>query len=275
VAIQLDCFVIPQDGIPRNDRMKIRPRLSIGVLFALLAAGLITLAFQRHSQSRLRGEITVLRTESREANRLRRDNQRLTGTLAPPDELENLRSEQSELARLRSEATALRDYLQLAPRRETPPPPAAKPLAPGMIPVDNLTNAGAATPAAAARSFFWAVAQADPDAMAKQLAFGDAARSKADALFASLDAAARERIGTPEKLLAMFFTTLYGRVTGLQTVDLDKLSPDAPVWNVKVQTASGKLSAVDFPLRHLSDGWREEVPVGMVDYCSYYLRGKM
>jgi hypothetical protein len=74
--------------------------------------------------------------------------------------------------------------------------------------------------------------------------------------------------------MAMFFTTLYGRVSGLKMVDLDRLAPDAPVWNVKVQTASGKLSEVGFPLRRAGDGWREEVPVGMVDYCSYYLRGK-
>ena len=143
-----------------------------------------------------------------------------------------------------------------------------------MISVESLLNAGAATPAAAAQTFFWAVTQVDPDAMAKQLVFGDDSRPKADALFASLDATTRERIGTPEKLLSMFFTALYGRVTGLQMVDLDRLAPDAQGWNVKVQTASGKLSEVGFPLRRLGDGWREEVPVGMVDYCSYYLRGK-
>ena len=38
-------------------------KLSIGVFFALLAAGLITLAVQRQSQSRLRTEITALRRE--------------------------------------------------------------------------------------------------------------------------------------------------------------------------------------------------------------------
>jgi hypothetical protein len=254
--------------------MKIRPRISIGVFFALLAAGLITLAVQRQSQSRLRGEIAGLRRESGEINRLRRDNQLLTGTQVPPDELKSLRAEEKELARLRGQAVALKDFLQLASRLETPPPPAAKPLAPGMISVESLINAGAATPAAAAQSFLWAVAQVDPDAMAKQLVFGDAARTKAEALFASLDAATRERIGTPEKLLSMFFTALYGRVTGLQMADLDRLAPDAPGWNVKVQTASGKLSEVGFPLRRAGDGWREEVPVGMVDYCSYYLRGK-
>ena len=249
-------------------------RLSIGVLFALLAAGLITLAVQHQSQSRLRTEITALRREGGEIARLRRDNLRLAELQVLPDELRNLRDKESEVARLRSQAAVLKDYLQLAPRPEPPPPPSAKPLASGMIPVDDLLNAGAATPAAAARTFFWAVAQVDPDAMAKQLVFGDAARTKADALFASLDATTRERIGTPEKLLSMFFTALYGRVTGLQTVDLDRLAPDAPVWNVKVQTASGKLSDVGFPLRRAGDGWREEVPVGMVDYCSYYLRGK-
>jgi hypothetical protein len=254
-------------------------RLFLGTLLALLAAGLITLVVQRQSQSELRNEITALRRDGGEINRLRRENQRLTGRRVPPEELESLRSEQRELARLRSQAAELKDYLQLASRDQAPsrekPAPTLKPLASGMIPVESLTDAGGATPAAAVQTFFWAVAQADPDAVAKQLVFGDAARTKADALFASLDAATRERIGTPEKLLAMFFTTLYGRVTGLQTVDLDKLSPDAPVWNVKVQTASGKLSDVGFPLRRLSDGWREEVPVGMVDYCSYYLRGKM
>jgi hypothetical protein len=241
-------------------------KLSIGVFFALLAAGLITLAVQRQSQSRLRTEITALRREGGEVSRLRRENQRLSGTLVPPDELKSLRAEETELARLRGQAAALKDYFQLASADQAPPSPAAKPLTPGMISVESLLNAGAATPAAAAQTFFWAVTQVDPDAMAKQLVFGDDSRPKADALFASLDATTRERIGTPEKLLSMFFTALYGRV--------DRLAPDAQGWNVKVQTASGKLSEVGFPLRRLGDGWREEVPVGMVDYCSYYLRGK-
>ena len=249
-------------------------KLSIGVFFALLAAGLVTLAVQRQSQSRLRTEITALRREGGEVSRLRRENQRLSGTLVPPDELKSLRAEETELARLRGQAAALKDYFQLASADQAPPSPAAKPLTPGMISVESLLNAGAATPAAAAQTFFWAVTQVDPDAMAKQLVFGDDSRPKADALFASLDATTRERIGTPEKLLSMFFTALYGRVTGLQMVDLDRLAPDAQGWNVKVQTASGKLSEVGFPLRRLGDGWREEVPVGMVDYCSYYLRGK-
>jgi hypothetical protein len=255
--------------------MKTRTRLFIGALFALLAAGLITLAVQRQSQSKLRSEVAALRREGREINRLRHDSQRLAGTLVSPEELRNLRDEETELARLRSEAATLKDYLQMASADQAPPPPTAKPLNPGMLPVESLTNAGAATPAAAAQTFFWAVAQVDPDAMAKQLVFGDAARTKADALLASLYATTRERIGTPEKLMAMFFTALLGRVTGLQTGDLEKLGPAAPVWIVKVQTASGKLSDVGFPLRHLGDSWREEVPEGMVSYCSYYLRGKM
>ena len=251
----------------------------IGVLLPLLAAGLITLAVQRQSESRLRNEIAALHREGEEVSRLRRDNQRLTGSLVPTDELESLQTAERELARLRREAATLKDYLQLAardrpPNREKPAAP-PRPLPPGMIPMDDLTNAGTATPAAAARTFFWAIAQVDPDALASQLVFGEAARAKADALFASLDAATRERIGTPEKLLAVFFTSLYGRVTGLQLADQGNQAPDAPGWNVKVQTASGKLSEVTFPVRRLGDSWREEVPEGMVNYCSYYLRGKM
>ena len=73
--------------------MKPRSKLFIGVFFALLAAGLITLAVQRQSQSRLRTEITALRREGGEFNRLRRDNQRLTGTQVPPDELKSLRAD--------------------------------------------------------------------------------------------------------------------------------------------------------------------------------------
>jgi hypothetical protein len=252
-------------------------RFSIGVLFALLLAGAITLVVQRQSQSKLRGEINSLRRENKEIGRLRRDNQRLTGTLEPPGELEILRNEQKELARLRSEAATLKEYLQLVSREQTPktenPPSAAKPLVPGMIPVESLRNAGAETPAAAAQTFFWAVAQADPDALAKQLVFADAARSKAEELFGSLDAATQERIGTPEKLMALYFTTQYGRVTGFQIGDPDSLGPEMTGWVVKVQTVSGKLSEVWFPIRHSGDGWREEVPAWMVYACSLYLRG--
>ena len=254
---------------PSTDNKPMK-RLAIGAVITLLSGGAVALVLQHQAQARLRDEIASLRRQASQIGRLQREHQRLTGLLVPQEELDNLRDDQQELARLRPQLVSLKVHVQaevLAQSVRGPP----KPLAPGMVPLENLVDAGAGIPAAAAQTFFWAVAQVDPDTMAKQLVLGDAARAKAEALLAALDPTTREKMGTPEELMAVYLLGLLGRVSGVQVLGQKEFGADRAVWNAKLQMASGRLNDFGFALRRTADGWREEIPAGMVDHWSNYL----
>lgn len=245
-------------------------KLAIGIVSTLLTAGAIAFVLERQTQAHLRDEITRLRRQSAQIGRLQREHQRLAGLLVPQEELDTLRNNQQELARLRLQLASLKVRVQAETLAQTVNGP-SKPLVPGMVAIENLINAGAGTPAAAAQTFFWAVAQVDPDAMAKQLVLGDAARTRAEALLAALDPTTHEKMGTPEKLMAVYLVGLLGRVSGIQILGQEEQGADRAAWNVKLQMASGRLNDFSFALRRSADGWREEVSAGMVDHWSMYL----
>ena len=247
------------------------------VLLTLLAVAGFVLHQQARAQAGWREEIARLRREHAALDRLRRDHERLAAALAPPDDLAARRDEQrqleNELGRLRANLIAQQQRLAQLTRMNNALGP-AKPLAPGMTPIEKLTHAGAATPTDAAQSFFWAVAQADPDAMARQIELTADARAKAQAFYAQLSDAARAQFGSPEKVMAIYLTSLYGRATGFQLVasDYRPESADLGTWKVSLQTASGGLHDIAFPVHRTADGWREVVGVSWVDEAARYLR---
>lgn len=245
-------------------------KLALGFVGALIAAGIITLVLQHQVQARLRDEIAHLRSRNSQIGRLEREHQRLASLLVPQEELDKLRRDQQELPRLHLQLVNLKTRLQVEALAQSVRG-APKTLVPGMVPIENLVDAGAGTPTAAAQTFFWAVGQVDPDAMAKQLVLGDTARAKAEALLAALDPTTREKMGTPERLMAYYFVGLLGRVAGIQMLNQEDQGADRAVWNVKLQMASGRVKDFDFSVQRSADGWREEVPVGMVDHWSMYL----
>jgi len=85
--------------------------LSALLLALALVAGAM-LWLQRQAAAELRGEIALLRDESRELARLRKENQRLAAALPPAAELESLRADRAAIGRMRSEIDALNDSLQ-------------------------------------------------------------------------------------------------------------------------------------------------------------------
>lgn len=244
-----------------------------GFLAAVLAGGVIALLFQHQTRALLQDEISSLRRQNREIERLQRENRRLLGSLAPADEFNRLRNDQKELPRLWEELITLTNRIraQSGPRSVPDASQPPKPLAPGMIRLEDLPNAGSGSPTAAAQTFFWTVAQADPDAMAKQLVLGDAARTKAEALLSSLDPTTREKMSTPEKLMAFYMVGLLGRVAGIQLLGQEDQGTDRASWNVRLQMASGRFKNFGLPVWRSADGCHEEVPAGMVDQWSTYL----
>lgn len=247
-------------------------RVAIGILATVLAAGAIAFLAGSQARARLRAEIALLRRENSTSARLQRDNQRLRAALVTPEELQRMRDHQANLGNMRSALAAAQMQLRVqAQARTVNDPP--QPLAPGMTPLTGLTETGQATPQAAAQSFFRAVAQIDPDALAKQLEFDDDARKKANDLFNSYDEATRQRIGSPERMMAIFFAEYYGRVAGMQTPDyLQSPAPDWGYWRAKLQTSSGRLNEAYFPVHRSPDGWREVILPFWIDGWSQYLK---
>jgi len=247
-------------------------RITIGFLAAILAGGAIALVLEREAQARLRTEIAVLRRANSASNQLQQDNQLLTAAQVTPEELQRLCDNQANLENMRSTLAAAQRQLRVQAQAQTVNDP-PKPLAAGMTSVANLPDAGQATPEAAAQSFFRAVAQIDPDALADQLEFDDDGRKKANALFNSYDEATRRRIGSPERMMAIFFAEYYGRVTGMQTPDY--LQSPTPGWGylrMKLQTSSGRLHDAYFLVHQSASGWHEVVQGYWIDNWSQYLK---
>jgi len=239
---------------------------------AAVTAGSIAFVAGYRQQGRLEAEIARLQRQNSALDRLRREHQRLTASRVPPDELQRLRDHQANLGHLRAALATVRAKLEAQAETQTATEP-PKPLAAGMIPVIGLPDAGQATPQAAVQSFFRAVGQVDPDALARQIEFDDAARTKANDLFNSYDDATRQRIGSPERMMAIFFAEYYGRVTGMQSPDFfQSPTPDWGVWRAKVQTSSGRVHDADFPVHRSADGWHEVITVPWIDNWSNYLK---
>ena len=110
------------------------------VFVAVLLAGVgASLFWQQRTLQRLQIENAALRASAAESDRLREENARLVQSQIDPAEIQRLRAGQSELLRLRSEVSQLRQELkekqsaaakQAAIAKETPPPASDPPVSP-------------------------------------------------------------------------------------------------------------------------------------------------
>ncbi len=242
----------------------------ISFLAVLLATGGMALIVEQRTQTRLRADVARLKRQSSLVNRLEQEHRSLAGTALPAEELESLRHDQKELERLRGIRESLRSMTKMREDiRATAGPP--KPLGPGMTALTDFGEAGTSSPAAAEQTFFSALAQIDPDAMAKQLVLTADARTKAEKLLASLDEDTRAKMGTPEKLMAYYLVGLLGRVSGVQMLGQQATGPDQATWTARLQMVSGRTNDYSFTVRRVGDSWREEIPAGMVDHWWMYL----
>ena len=241
------------------------------VTFGLLASiALAAFLWQRQTQARLRDELNALHESSSAAVRLQ---PRLTEIQPHADELAQLRRDQRELTELRRELANLKNQRSAASATAEPSASDRKPLLPGMTPVENFTNVGNATPAAAFQTYFWLIAQADVSALSKMLVLENpATREKADALMAAMDGKSREELGSAEALIALYLTAIHGRLSGVQMIEQSMRDPDVAICIAMVQTRSGQLSKQEFNPRRSDDGWRIVVHDDLVDFVANELR---
>ena len=174
-------------------------------LFTLVAAGV--LGWQRWLNQQQRGEIELLRAEGNELARLQAENRRLKGSQLPAEARDALLAKQAELAKTRAEIEQLQQQVGLREREaaENTSPPAPPRFGAGVaMPAADWRNMGSATPEAVLETALWAAAGGDVDAFAKLIVLDEKARAAATELLGSLPPELREQLRTPERMIAFF-----------------------------------------------------------------------
>lgn len=240
----------------------------------ILASGLgAVLLVQRQTAARWRGVVDDLRWQNREASHLRKQNVQLTLWTVPTNDLVAWRRDEAALPSERRRLEVLKYRLAFEARaRLTNAPPA--PLAAGLIPITALPDAGTSTPEAAAQTFFRAIGKMEPAAVAANLEITKDARTKIDPAFNAMEQASRQSIGGPKELVALLMVEMFSRATGMQVegCTYDPQTTGRAVWNAKLQTASGRLHDISFPVQMTPSGWHEVITAAWLDRWSDYLR---
>lgn len=174
-----------------------RERTRVGFALLLVLTG--GLLWQRNEEGRLRKEVAERRLAQRDRDDLRRENERLTRSQTAPVELERLRAEHIEIARLRRTIVALKAGQSETVGREPP----ARSTASLFSPVNEWKNLGCATPQAALQTVCWAAAAGEIDTLESLLLLEPEARVVAEELLARIPATMKATYGTPDRLAAL------------------------------------------------------------------------
>jgi hypothetical protein len=227
---------------------------------------------QRQAAAELRTEIALAREDGRELVRLQAENGRIAASLPSDAELARMRADHAAIAELRSQLEQSKQSLQARERALAAPVPVAgtnRAAALGggadqTTRLPPLTNAGRATPAAAAETAFWAAGKRDVDSLASLLTFAPAVRQDVEQLLASLPPGKRAEFGTPERLVAQSMLNIPLPV-GLRVIDEKQIDPDHANLGVEMQSESGASGrTVPLSLERSPDGWRLLVPAGAI-----------
>jgi hypothetical protein len=180
---------------------------------AVIAAGVSApIIVQHQTNARLREQIEALRSQLSQTPQPQQA--KVAADLAG---LEQLRSNNAELLRLRGEVTSLRQQVasfannrnateQLKALKRSGEEEEGKALLAKspeilLVPAHQWANVGFTTPAAAFQTLNWAVANHDTNAFAGALVWDAQARARADALFAAAPESVRQRYGTVDGII--------------------------------------------------------------------------
>jgi hypothetical protein len=98
------------------------------------------------------------------------------------------------------------------------------------------------------------------------------ARTKAEALLASLPESVRAKYGSAERMMAMMQLNMQPTVTAMRVLSQDQTDPDTTIIHTQWQGADGQLGQNDWTLRRAQEGWRLLIPEGLVDKLGKGLR---
>ena len=258
-------------------------KLVVGIGCTVVAVTGIAALLQHQSNLQLRREVALLRDEVRRsvardgsASPARHHSSDTLVAALPPAPTT---SGSEELSGLREEIAALRkstqDLTRLASAASLKQSLEAESAAPvNLTSVNELKNAGKATPQAAAETLFWAAVGGDIDVLANSLAFTPAARAKADAWFATLSANTRQQYGSPEKVVALMIAKDAAGLSGVQVLGQRELSADAIGVRMRFAAADGKTKDDNFMMQRSADGWRLMFPETALQKYAQKVAGK-
>lgn len=229
------------------------------LVFSLLALALVTggaWLLQRQASAQLHDELDLVRDDQRELARLRAERARLQAAQPAPAELEQLRGDRAALPRLRDEVGQIRQQteamVQAAERAALP-----------LTPTASLGNAGRATPAAAIETLFWAAGRQDASSIAAMLSYNPMPRKAADMLFRTLPEGVRQKYGTIDGLIAQF-TADELAVAAMKVAQQDPEAEGRVTMLVRTQNVDGSTRERPFVLKRQDAGWGVAVTPQMV-----------
>jgi hypothetical protein len=238
-------------------------KLQIGIAAAVLAAGAAGFMWQQRANDQLRTQLAELRQQDGELARLRGENARLAAAVA-------------------AASTPAPAAPAAAPAAARTPPPQSQasdgrgensvPLAPGLVAVTSLGNAGRATPRAAFATQLWAARSGDVALEAAVLALEPAARARLEEALAALPEDFRAQYGTPEQLLAFALSGSPHPVGGMRVAGETAQDADNVILHTEWQHADDDIvHQSDVHFRRDADGWRWVVPLPLVNRAAAYL----
>ena len=252
------------------------------LLLALAVVAGAALWLQRQAAAQLRDEIALLSAESRQLAGLRAENSKLTGAQVSAAELERLRADRAAVVQLRGEIEKLKagvaereNALKLKPMaaaanavlEESEPVPA-----PHVLPIDQLKNAGRATPLATLETILWAGTSGDFSALARTLIFDKNTATRAQEMFDGLSEAQRREYGSWQRMIAMLMAKdmPVGEALVAEVKSLDP-DPITAKLNAELKDKDGETSTARFEFQKVGAQWSLKVPGKTMEHFSEVL----
>lgn len=250
--------------------MKAKTGLFILILTTFtLALGAVV--FVRIDSARLRGRMEGVKTQQARARQLREENQK-TKDLLSAMATSGAAADQAihaEVLRMRNEVRELErqaeaQHRELTERNRVDTESLANNRDPekGLVRLENLCDAGQATPSAALQAIAWAAFKGNDARIGELSQLSPDARERANELIAALPDDARAR-WTPEKLAALSFTGMFSEVTALQITGVTFSEPDRATVVIRVPGTHGSEPKVT--LQSGPTGWQVVVNGGQID----------
>jgi uncharacterized protein HemX len=238
--------------------------VGVGLLFALLAAGIVVLKKQNAG---LRERLAGLSSQNRQVNALREENERLRdlATRVRKDETDaarvvsiELQQAKGELASLEKRAKDLREQhlVRVATEANNRDPER------GMTRLEFFQNVGRSTPAAALQTLVWAALKGDDAALASSLSVTGTAREKAEALLARLPENQRMKFHSPESLAAL---AIVGDILKTEALEVKGVTMTDATHATLALRRPDSAKEAKIPMLLGAEGWRVVVPERAVD----------
>ncbi|HWA11151.1 MAG TPA: hypothetical protein VG838_17040 [Opitutaceae bacterium] len=219
------------------------------LLIILLGATLgIWWAADRNATARLRLQLENLRRDAADLARLRQEHERLLKAQPSDDELDRLRHRIAAANQRQADPAETVAALDEHPlQRGTWTTPA------------EWRNRGRDTPESILETTFWAAAGGELGALKDTFEFDDAARARAESLLARLPDSARAAYATPEDLLTLVAARDIP-LSDMQWFACTQHDPDTVTESVVFRNTDGKTRQAHLTFHRSDTGWHLVVP---------------